>query len=127
MTRLPERFIEDRALRDAAHAVLEEDLARLRTSLSEQSVASRMSSSVSGTISSRISAGASDVLAQAKTLASDRYGVLALLVGAILLWFARQPLLEWFNALDDVDQDETDGQEHGAVATDPAVSDGDTE
>ncbi|MBI1401591.1 MAG: hypothetical protein GC147_00060 [Porphyrobacter sp.] len=108
MTRLPQRFIEDRALRDAARAVLEEDIARIRASLGEQGVASRVSSSVTGSISTRIKDGASDVLEQAKRQASDHAGVLAVLVGAILLWLMRGPLL----ALID-EEDEEDGHGDG--------------
>lgn len=93
MSQLPPRFVEDRALRDAARAVLEEDIARLRASLGEQGVASRVSASVGTTITGRIRAGADDVLEQAKQAASDYRGVLAVLVGAILLWLMRGPLL----------------------------------
>ena len=51
-------------------------LPRLRASLGDQGVASRVSSSVSSTISTRIRAGASDVLEQARQRASDHPGVL---------------------------------------------------
>jgi hypothetical protein len=122
MTRLPDRFIEDRALRDAARAVLTDDIARLRATLSEQGVAGRVSSSVGATISGRVRRGASDLLDQAKTQAGDHVGVLALLVGAIVLWFARGPIIDWFSTLDD---DDTDLQEPGADAADPAAPDGD--
>ena len=93
MTALPPRFIEDRALRDAARAVLEEDVACLRESLEEEGVTSRVTSSVGTTITGRIRAGANDVLEQAKQAASDHRGVLAVLIGAILLWLMRGPLL----------------------------------
>ncbi|MFN9498042.1 MAG: hypothetical protein ACK57E_06210 [Erythrobacteraceae bacterium] len=93
MTALPPRFFEDRALRDAARAVLEEDVARLRDSLEEEGVTSRVTSSVGTTITGRIRAGANDVLEQAKQAASDHRGVLAVLIGAILLWLMRGPLL----------------------------------
>lgn len=95
MTPLPDRFVEDRALRDAARAVLADDLARLRGSLSEQGIASRVSSSVSTTVTGRLKAGARDVLAQAQAQAGDHKGVLALLIGAIILFFARGPILDW--------------------------------
>lgn len=101
MSYLPDRFIEDRALRDAARAVLVDDIERLRTNLSEEGVASRVSSGVSATISGRVRAGARDVLAQARALAGDHHGVLGLLVGAIVLWFARGPILDWFDPPDD--------------------------
>jgi hypothetical protein len=95
MTRLPDRFIEDRALRDAARAVLTEDIERLRASLAEEGIGARVSSGVSSTISSRIRAGARDVLEQAKAQAGDHKGVLALLIGAIVLWLAREPIFAW--------------------------------
>jgi hypothetical protein len=53
MTALPPRFVEDRALRDAARAVVDEDIALLRASLGEQGVASRVSQSVGTTITGR--------------------------------------------------------------------------
>ena len=97
MTRLPQRFIEDRAMRDAARAVLADDIEHLRASLSEQGIASRVTSGVTGTITSRIRSGARDVLAQAKAQAGDHKGVLAILVGAIILWLARGPILDWID------------------------------
>ncbi len=108
MTQLPQRFIEDRALRDAARALLAEDIERLRSSLTEESIASRVSSGVTSTISSRIRTGARDVLAQAKAQAGDHQGVLAVLIGAIILWFARGPILDWLDEFaDDEDDFET--------------------
>jgi hypothetical protein len=95
MTRLPDRFIEDRALRDAARAVLAEDIERLRASLAEEGIGSRLSSGVTSKISTRIRTGAHDVLEQAKAQAGDHRGVLALLVGAIVLWLAREPIFAW--------------------------------
>lgn len=95
MTRLPDRFIEDRALRDAARAVLAEDIEHLRASLAEEGIGSRVTSGVTSKISARVRAGAQDVFEQAKAQAGDRKGVLALLVGAIVLWLAREPIFAW--------------------------------
>lgn len=120
MTPLPPRFIEDRNLRDAARAVLAEDIEHLRASLSEQGIAARVSSGVTGTISSRIRTGARDVLAQAKAQASDHQGVLALLVGAIILFLARGPILDWIATADDYDDDN-----ESAAAPDAAAAQGD--
>ncbi len=118
MTRLPQSFIEDRALRDAARAVLAEDIERLRASLSEEGIASRVSSGVSSTITSRIRTGARDVLAQAKAQAGDHKGVLAVLIGAIVLWFARGPILDWLDEFADIDDD---------IDTDAASPEGDAQ
>lgn len=109
MTALPPSFLEDRALRDAARAVLEEDIARLRASLDEQGVASRVSSSVSTTVISRIKAGAGDVLAQAKASTADNPGIIALVIGAILLWLMRGTVL-------DLIETALEGEEDGAGA-----------
>jgi hypothetical protein len=108
MTRLPDRFVEDRALRDAARGVLAEDIDRLRTSLGEEGIASRVSTGVSSTITARVRTGARDVLAQAKAQAGDHQGVIAVLLGALILWLARGPILDWieeFAASDDNDID----------------------
>ena len=119
MTALPPRFIEDRALRDAARAVLEEDVARLRDSLEEEGVTSRVTSSVGTTITGRIRAGANDVLEQAKQAASDHRGVLAVLIGAILLWLMRGPLLALIEGEAEVEADteiEPEDEMAGAAA-----------
>lgn len=128
MTRLPDRFIEDRALRDAARAVLTEDIERLQANLGEEGIASRVSSGVSSTISGRIRAGASDLLDQAKAQAGDHKGVLALLLGAIILFLARGPILDWFGALTDGDaepQDPAADAPDASAAPLPAELDGD--
>ncbi|MFY8047503.1 MAG: hypothetical protein ACOVNS_01635 [Erythrobacter sp.] len=119
MTALPPRFIEDRALRDAARAVLEEDVARLRESLEEEGVTSRVTSSVGTNITGRIRAGANDVLEQAKQAASNHRGVLAVLIGAILLWLMRGPLLALIEGEAEVEADteiEPEDEMAGAAA-----------
>lgn len=115
---LPDRFVEDRAIRDAARAVLVADIERLRANLDEEGIASRVSSGVGSTISGRIRSGARDVIAQARVQAGDHKGVLALLFGAIILWFARGPILDWF---DEFDTDETNSE----AAPPAAASEGD--
>lgn len=127
MTQLPARFIEDRALRDAARAVLAEDIERLQGNIAEQGIASRVSSGVTSSISTRIREGARDVLDQARVQAGGNKGVLALLVGAIILWFARAPLFAWFEDLlasrgeDEDDEPSQDAESpEAASAGDPA-------
>jgi hypothetical protein len=108
MTSLPKRYVEDKALRDAAKGVLEADLEHFKATLAEQGLAGRVQAQITGKIKRRISAGAQDVLAQAKETASDHRGVLAVLVGALILWFARAPLLELLGLDDDNAADATD-------------------
>lgn len=108
MTRLPGRFIEDRAVRDAARAVLVEDIEHLRASLAEQGIATRVSSGVTATISERIRAGARDIYAEIKTQAGERKGVLALLIAAIVLWFSRGPILDVIEDLLESDFEDED-------------------
>ena len=131
MTELPARFLEDKRLRDAARAVLDEDIARLRASLAEQGVASRVSSSVTGTVSGRLRAGAQDVLDEAKQRASDHPGVIAVIVGALLLFVLRGPLAalllgeEESEAAEQIDQAEDHaGEDAGSRAAEPALVQG---
>lgn len=117
MTHLPDRFIEDRALRDAARVVLNDDIGRLRAHLDQQGIASRVSSSVGSTITGRIQSGARDVLAMARAQAADRKGVLAVLIGALILWFARGPVLDWFN---EMNEDSIEGEDAPVADAPPA-------
>lgn len=95
MSRLEERFAADRALRDAAKAVLMADIEHARTSFSARGVADR--------VGTRIGDGAMDVLETAKETANDNRGIIAALIGAILLWLGRQPLLEALGFGEDTD------------------------
>ncbi len=108
MTRLPDRFIEDRAIRDAAREVLAEDIELLRASLAEQGIASRVSSGVTATISDRLRAGAQDVFEEIKTQTGERKGVLALLLAAIVLWFSRGAVLDVIENLLESDFEDED-------------------
>jgi hypothetical protein len=93
VTSLPKRYVEDKALRDAAKLVLDTDLAHFKGSLAEQGIAGRLRGQITGKVKRRLSAGARDVFEQARDAADDHRGVLAVLVGALLLWLAREPLL----------------------------------
>ncbi len=88
MNRLPDEFHEDRALRDAARAVLMADIEHARRSLSKEGLTNR--------VTGRIGDGAKDVIEVAKVQAEDKRGIIAGLIALLALWFARQPLLEIF-------------------------------
>lgn len=123
MTQLPRRFVEDRQMRDAARAVLTEDMERLRASLDEKGIASRVSSGVGSTITGRLRTGANDVLAQARTQMDDRKGILAVLVGAIILWFVRGPILDWLDPSDAETETDNDDNDHAAAPSAAAQGD----
>jgi hypothetical protein len=97
MSKIGQRFIEDRALRDAARKVFMADLAHAKSSLSGAGLASR--------VAGRVGDGAKDVLEVAKVHADDNRGVLAGLTGALLLWIAREPILEILGLAPDLGDD----------------------
>ena len=86
MTKLPAQFIEDKALRDAAKDVFTADIAHAKVNLSGKGIATR--------IGGRIGDGAKDVVEVAKVHADDNRGILAIIIGALVLWFARSPIKE---------------------------------
>ena len=87
MSPLEQQYVEDRQMRDAALVVLKADIDHLKASFSGKSMAS--------TVGGRISEGAKDVLEVAKAQAQDNRGVVAALLGAILLYLARVPILDF--------------------------------
>ncbi len=93
----PERkMIEDRALRDAALALVQADIAHLRTDLTNKGLGARFID--------RLTEGANDVLDEAADVAENNRGVLLTLLAAVVLWLARNPLLSLFG--DEEDEDE---------------------
>ena len=91
---------EDRALRNAARAILDADMAHLRASLVGKSIGSR--------IVDRIGRGAADVFDEAVEVADSHKGALATLLAAVVLWFARNPLIALFS--DDAGEDDSEAE-----------------
>ncbi len=85
MNDLERRLIEDRALRDSALRLFRSDLQVIREDLRERPVSAR--------ISSRLGDAAMDVLDEAVDYADDNRGKVAAAVAAVVVWFARKPLL----------------------------------
>ena len=83
---------EDRLMRDAARALVDADIANLRADIAARSIPTRMMD--------RFSEGAADVLDEAVAVADDNKGAVATLIAAILLWFARHPIIELFTGPD---------------------------
>jgi hypothetical protein len=113
-------------MRDTARTILMADIAHARTSLSARGVADR--------IGGRIGDGAKDVFEVAKTHSDDNRGIIAALIGAVLLWLAREPILEILGLSQDAenlgdepaDEPETghseDGNENAANAANETQS-----
>jgi hypothetical protein len=76
---------EDRELRDAALAVFQADLRFIKEDLAERSVGGR--------IADRLSDSALDMLDEAVDYAASNRGRFAAATAAIVVWFARAPLL----------------------------------
>ena len=91
------RLIEDRYLRDSARALVEADIQHLKNDLQRKGIGERMLD--------RVKEGATDVYEEAVDVADNNRGVLAALVAAIFVWFARNPILSLFG-LEDDEQDE---------------------
>ena len=79
----------DRATRDAARAVFDERLARVRTALTERSVGQR----VTHEVVSR------EAASESAAVARDNRWIVAAVVAALVAWFARRPLLRAGSAL----------------------------
>ena len=90
-----EQVREDRHLRDAARALVEADIENLRADLRVKGIGERALD--------RITQGASDVYEEAVEVAADNKGALAAIVAALVLWFARHPILETLFGEDDAD------------------------
>lgn len=96
MSNLPDEFHQDRALRDAARAVLVADIEHARNSFTGKAIAGR--------VTGRIGDGAKDVLEVAKSHATEQRGILAGIVALIALWFAREPFFELFSSSEPSDE-----------------------
>lgn len=97
------QLAQDRALRDAAKAVVQADIAFLKEDFAPSALTSRMAG------------GATEVFDHAKDIAEDNKGILGTLVAAVILWFARNPILDLL-ARDKDDEQDDEVPEHNAAA-----------
>lgn len=80
------RMIEDKHLRDSARALVEADIKHLKADFAHKSLGERALD--------RVTEGAMDIYEEAIDVAEDNKGALAALVAAIVVWFARNPILD---------------------------------
>lgn len=106
MSDLARQLSEDKALRDAALQLFKSDLAQVRGDLDERGVGARAKD--------RLSEAAVGMVGDAIDYADDNKGWVAAGAGAVVLWFARRPILGWLADL-------LEGESAGA---EPAEADG---
>ena len=104
MTDRRARMIEDRYLRDSAKALVEADFDHLRTGLMHRGLTERAFD--------KVRRGAVEIYEEAVEVADDNKGALAALIAAVVVWFARNPLLSLFGLGEEDDSaDERDEPE----------------
>ena len=82
------RMLEDRHLRDSARALVEADFENLKADLDRKGLATRALDT--------FKEGAVDIYEDAVDIAEDNKGALAALLAAVVVWFARNPILDLF-------------------------------
>jgi len=95
---LEQRLAEDKALRDAALALFKADLALVRADLEERGIGER--------IGSRLGESTMDLLDDGIDYAEENKGKVAAGIAAIVLWFARGPILDALARLVGIDEDD---------------------
>lgn len=104
MSALDQRLAEDKALRDAALALFKADLALVRADLDERGIGKR--------VADRLGEGTAELLDDAVDYAEGNKGKVAAGVAAVILWFARGPILDALGRLmgdDEEDEEPGDG------------------
>jgi len=104
MSDLEHRLAEDKALRDAALSLFSADVALIRADLKERSVGTR--------IADRIGETTLDMVDEAADYAEANRGKVAAAVAAVVLWFARGPIIDALTRLF-ADDDEEPGEDAG--------------
>ena len=94
------KMLEDKHLRDAARALVDADIENIKADLAVRGPGARLAD--------RAAEGASDVYDEALDIAKDHKGALAAIGAAMILWFARNPLLAALFGENWADEAETD-------------------
>lgn len=97
MSEVGDRLAEDRALRDAALALFKADLALVRADVKERGLGPR--------IADRMGESTMDMLDDAVDYAEANKAKVAAGIAAVVLWFARGPILGALGRLIGADED----------------------
>lgn len=87
MSDLAARLAEDKALRDAALQLFKSDLALIRSDLDDRGIGARAKD--------RLGEAALSMVDDAIDVAEDNKAWVAAGTAAVVLWFARKPILAW--------------------------------
>lgn len=119
MSNLEQRFADYRALRDASKKVLLEEIEHARTAYSAKGLTNRY---LGGVIE-----GGKDVFEVAKVHTVDNRGIIAIVLGALALWFGREPLLAAMAEEIDSDTEGSDTAHASPEMSEAAPSPGDND
>lgn len=98
--KLTHQLAEDRAVRDAALALFKADLGFIRDDLEQRGIGER--------VVDRLGDSAKDFLDEAVDYASDHKSIVTAAIAAVVLWFARAPILHALGELFDNEDDEVE-------------------
>jgi hypothetical protein len=110
MNALEHRMAEARALRDAAFGLVAADLQLIRSDLQERGIGGR--------IADRVGDSTMDMVDEATEFAEKNKGKVAAGLAAIVLWFARGPIIDALGDLLGDDDDDDDWADPDQPRTD---------
>ncbi|EDL50209.1 hypothetical protein [Erythrobacter sp. SD-21] len=96
------QMLADRYLRDSARALVDADIEHIKADFAHKGLGERAMD--------RVTDGAMDLYEEAIEVAEDNKGALAALIAAVVVWFARNPILAAFGlAPEGEDEEDDDG------------------
>lgn len=93
-------MLEDKYLRDSSRALVEADIEHIKADFAYKGLGERAMD--------RMTEGAMDLYEEAIEVAEDNKGALAALIAAIVVWFARNPLLDLLGFGNDEEEEDWD-------------------